>query len=107
MMTGAGPGLPYGGVATQPPSGRRGSRAGGDGGGPSWTRRGSAGDSEPQQRGWECEKRSEENPSFYLKTCQECEQTGVKKGHRRRAVKKPRPRRAERWPEETPAVKVD
>ncbi|KAI5281458.1 Rapamycin-Insensitive Companion Of Mtor [Manis pentadactyla] len=73
-------GLPYGGVATQPPSGRRGSRAAG-GGGPSWTGRGPAGDSEPQQRGREDEKRSEENPSFYLKTCQECEQTGVQKGH--------------------------
>ncbi|KAI5244643.1 Dna polymerase Alpha Subunit B [Manis pentadactyla] len=86
-----GNGLPYGGVATQPPSCRRGSRAGGGGGGdgPSWTGRGSAGDSEPQQRGCEDEKRSEENLSFYLKTCQECEQTGVKKGHRRYAVKKP------------------
>ncbi|KAI5154780.1 hypothetical protein MUG91_G51n110 [Manis pentadactyla] len=29
----------------------------------------------------EDEKRSEENPSFYLKTCQECEQTGVQKGY--------------------------
>ncbi|KAI5140165.1 Leucine-Rich Repeat Serine/Threonine-Protein Kinase 2 [Manis pentadactyla] len=36
-------------------------------------------DSEPQQRGCEDEKRSEENPIFYLKSCQECEQTGVKK----------------------------
>ncbi|KAI5945027.1 MARCO-like protein [Manis javanica] len=72
-------GLPYGGVATQPPSGRRGSRAAG--GGSSWTGRGSARDSEPQQRGCEDEKRSEENLSFYLKTCQECEQTGVKKGY--------------------------
>ncbi|KAI5933545.1 Collagen alpha-1(XVII) chain [Manis javanica] len=71
-------GLPSGGVATQPPSVRRGLRPG-DGGGPSWTRRGPAGDSEPQQRGCEDEKRSEENPVFYLKTCRECEQTGVKK----------------------------
>ncbi|XP_073096663.1 uncharacterized protein [Manis javanica] len=71
-------GLPSGGVATQPPSVRRGLRPG-DGGGPSWTRRRPAGDSEPQQRGCEDEKRSEENPVFYLKTCRECEQTGVKK----------------------------
>ncbi|XP_073096134.1 uncharacterized protein [Manis javanica] len=33
----------------------------------------------PRQRGCEDEKRSEENPVFYLKTCRECEQTGVKK----------------------------
>ncbi|KAI5138044.1 Collagen Alpha-1(X) Chain, partial [Manis pentadactyla] len=71
-------GLPFGGVATQPPSVRRGSRPG-DGGGSSWKRGGAAGDSEPQQRGCEDEKRSEENLSFYLKSCQECEQTGVKK----------------------------